>query len=146
MISYETKLKTLGTSQKPAFVRFAKSQSMLGIKTGLRCRVPLVAHSFRTFATLNRITLSARQGSSGLLYNLFGQQKALWKVPFSITQSSIFGFIGSVQMRFKSRGNTYQPSTLKRKRTFGFLARLRSKNGRKILTRRKAKGRWYLTH
>lgn len=55
----------------------------------------------------------------------------------------VFGFF---QKRFKSRGNTYQPSTLKRKRTFGFLARLRSKNGRKILSRRKAKGRWYLTH
>jgi large subunit ribosomal protein L34 len=55
----------------------------------------------------------------------------------------MFGF---VQRRFKSRGNSYQPSTLKRKRTFGFLARLRSKNGRKILSRRKAKGRWYLSH
>lgn len=54
--------------------------------------------------------------------------------------------LGLLQRRFKTRGNTYQPSTLKRKRTFGFLARLRDKNGRKILTRRKAKGRWFLTH
>lgn len=50
------------------------------------------------------------------------------------------------QVRFKTRGNTYQPSTLKRKRTFGFLARLRTKNGKKLLKRREAKGRWYLTH
>ena len=29
-------------------------------------------------------------------------------------------FLALIQRRFKSRGNTYQPSTLKRKRTFGF--------------------------
>lgn len=60
--------------------------------------------------------------------------------------STLQMMLGFMQRRFKSRGNTYQPSTLKRKRTFGFLARLRSRNGRKILSRRKAKGRWYLTH
>ncbi|KAK6202286.1 ribosomal protein L34-domain-containing protein [Scheffersomyces amazonensis] len=58
--------------------------------------------------------------------------------------SSIMTSLG--QLRFKSRGNTYQPSTLKRKRTFGFLARLRTREGRKLLARRREKGRWYLTH
>jgi large subunit ribosomal protein L34 len=51
-----------------------------------------------------------------------------------------------LQKRWKSRGNTYQPSTLKRKRVNGFLARSKSRGGKKILARRKAKGRWYLTH
>ncbi|ANZ74039.1 BA75_00505T0 [Komagataella pastoris] len=45
-----------------------------------------------------------------------------------------------------NRGNTYQPSTLKRKRRLGFLARMRSLSGRKVIRRRQLKGRWYLSH
>lgn len=55
-------------------------------------------------------------------------------------------FAGATQRRWKARGHTYQPSTLKRKRVNGFLARLKSRGGKKVLARRKAKGRWYLTH
>eukprot|EP01113_Clastostelium_recurvatum_P041013 TRINITY_DN6455_c0_g1_i5.p1 TRINITY_DN6455_c0_g1~~TRINITY_DN6455_c0_g1_i5.p1 ORF type:complete len:247 (+),score=45.74 TRINITY_DN6455_c0_g1_i5:649-1389(+) len=36
---------------------------------------------------------------------------------------------------------TYQPSVVKRKRTHGFLVRLRSRNGRKVILRRLQKGR-----
>lgn len=75
---------------------------------------------------------------------VFGSQMLrMPQTPAQIQAPLIFSLI---HKRFKSRGNTYQPSTLKRKRTFGFLARLKSKTGRKILTRRRAKGRWYLTH
>ncbi|KAJ1963382.1 hypothetical protein GGI12_002086 [Dipsacomyces acuminosporus] len=59
---------------------------------------------------------------------------------------SIFSAIGPIQVRWKTYGNEYQPSNLKRKRRHGFLSRLRTRSGRNVLNRRKLKGRKFLSH
>ncbi|KAF2645751.1 hypothetical protein P280DRAFT_513638 [Massarina eburnea CBS 473.64] len=53
--------------------------------------------------------------------------------------------LGSIQIRCGPR-DTYNPSHLVRKRRHGFLTRIRTKKGRKLLMRRLKKGRWNLSH
>lgn len=53
--------------------------------------------------------------------------------------------LGSIQIRCGPR-DTYNPSHFVRKRRHGFLSRIRTKKGRKLLMRRVKKGRWNLSH
>ncbi|KAJ7045356.1 ribosomal protein L34-domain-containing protein [Mycena alexandri] len=65
-------------------------------------------------------------------------------VPAVCTPSPVLASLQ--QLRYAKMGHEFQPSQRVRKRRHGFLARKKSLGGRKIIARRRAKGRKYLTY
>ncbi|KAK9766030.1 hypothetical protein K7432_005175 [Basidiobolus ranarum] len=88
--------------------------------------------------TLSNVT--GLQSLAGHFASRFAGPSNVLKVPSALRLN------GMEQIRCVTYGNEYQPSNLVRKRRHGFLARIRTKSGRRILNRRKLKGRKYLSH
>ncbi|KAF2034784.1 hypothetical protein EK21DRAFT_55867 [Setomelanomma holmii] len=95
-------------------------------------RRPMLAH------TSHPSTLPAPGTSSSLLASTSETLDLAGKI-------SAHPGLGSMQIRCGPR-DTYNPSHLVRKRRHGFLSRIRTKKGRKLLMRRLKKGRWNLSH
>lgn len=77
---------------------------------------------------------------------LFSPAAASPSIVSLLSASSFAASPAAGQIRFATYGAEYQPSQVRRKRKHGFLRRNRSKNGRKTLAARWAKGRKYLSH
>lgn len=118
---------TIPSIFKPATSTTPPSSSSLPIPT---------YHPFRTLSTINPCPFSSTSRTS--------TSTSILSLLSSSTTSSFNSNLGS--LRFRSYGAEYQPSQRIRKRRHGFLNRLKSRGGRKILKRRLEKGRRFLTH
>lgn len=120
-----------------SLLRISSSSSSIQPRSALPVRVQPFSTLFRSAPTPTRSLLSSLRPSLS---------------PLTSTSSPILSLLsqqttqGDQQKRFAVYGAEYQPSQVRRKRKHGFLVRKRSKNGRKTLMRRWAKGRKFLSH
>lgn len=93
------------------------------------------------FLTQRIALLSLNKLSSGVMSGV----NFLSKTCPNASRPSTLSIFGTQQVRWTTYGQEYQPSSRRRKRKFGYLARMRTRDGRKILKRRIMKGRTYLS-
>ncbi|KAG0213085.1 hypothetical protein BGX28_005106 [Mortierella sp. GBA30] len=100
--------------------------------------------SLRTkLAPVARTQLTAISAAPSPAVGLMSNTNSVFSALTGFRLPSVFG---SSQARFVSYGREYQPSQRVRKRRHGFLARMKSRGGRKAIHNRLLKGRKYLSH
>lgn len=108
----------------------------------------LINHLTRTFSTRSAVRPSIRIphiSASTLVPHITINQAGSLQILDLLPKISVHPALAGIQVRNGPR-DTYDPSHRVRKRRHGFLSRLRTRNGRKLLKRRRAKGRTSLSH
>lgn len=110
---------------------------------GSRCRD---IHRGKTFLCCNRGFAGAALGIgsprvlNGVARQLSGQIKQASNCPQAHGLSGL-QFLAEEWPRTIAMKRTFQPSKIRRARTHGFLVRMKSRGGRKVINSRRAKGR-----
>lgn len=95
---------------------------------------------------MNRLGCMVGLITNTLRQSIFTHSGVLSRVNPSLERCNLLNPMNSLQIRGAKYGMEYQPNNLQRKRKHGFLKRNRTPSGRKILERRRAKGRKFLSH
>ncbi|RAL05855.1 mitochondrial 54S ribosomal protein bL34m [Aspergillus ibericus CBS 121593] len=125
-----------------AFRSYAAPATRLPSSAPLTPIATSLSTPFRTLSstTLTSLRVPSQQQSipsQSLTFSSSSIRSLLTTNPFTTQQTRSF----SASASLAGKRATYNPSRRVQKRRHGFLARLRSRGGRKILMRRRAKGR-----